>query len=565
MAFADLVQRQTEQRGGNPINNPAVSLSSPAIWSWLTNGEPTAAGEEVNHHTAMQAVSVYACVRVIAESVASLPLKLYAQTSAGRVEAHEAPLHDLLCIQPNEEMSAFSFWETMTGCLALTGNCYAQIIWQRSGQIDSLIPLHPLKTEPYRRPDGKLAYRTTDGEANGQWRSIAAADCIAVPLFSYDGLKGLSPIMQARQAIGLTRAAEKFGARFFGNGSRPGGVMSTASMPDEKAQQNLRESWEVNQSGASQGKTAFLFGDWKYQQIGLSPEESQFLATRKFQREDIAALFRVPASMVGDTSRLSNSNHEQQNLTFLTDTIRPYLARLENELTRKILPSKGRNSGRYSVAFDVTERLRGDFATMQKGFQTGVLSGWLSRNDVRKELGENPGPAHLDVYMVPVNMQNSERLLDTEPITDQPIGGPKPDADEDDAPTTSERSALTQYRSAYLAIYRDAFGRLMKRDKRDLAAVQGIFRPVMRSIATFAADSAMAKTGLQIQPDEALFDGHIETVLRSMAKRAQSFTAEDIDALAGAEFTKAVRSLHLNTHRDAAAASADAELTPELE
>jgi phage portal protein BeeE len=160
--------RSRESRA-NPLNNPAVSLSSPAIWSWITGGEPTAAGEEVNHFTAMQAVSVYACVRVIAESVASLPLKLYEKNNKGRLEAVDVPLYDLLAVAPNVEMSAFTFWETLTGCLTLTGNAYAQIDRDKGKRITSLLPLHPLKTEPYRKKDGTLAYRTTDGEATGYW------------------------------------------------------------------------------------------------------------------------------------------------------------------------------------------------------------------------------------------------------------------------------------------------------------------------------------------------------------------------------------------------------------
>lgn len=546
----------TRESRANPLNNPAVSLSSPAIFSWLTQGEPTAAGEEVNHFTAMQSTSVYACVRVIAESVASLPLKLYSTGDAGRREAFDVPLHDILCVEPNPEMTAFSFWETMTGCLALTGNCYAQIMRNGAGQIASLFPLHPLKTEPYRTPDGTLSYRTFDGQKDGVYRYIQPKDIVAIPLFSYDGLKGLSPIMQARQAIGLAVAAEKFGARFFGNGSRPGGIITSSAKPDEKSQQNARESWERAQAGVNQGRTAFLFGpDIKYEQIGLSPEECQFLATRKFQREDIAALFRVPASMIGDTSRLSNTNHEQQNLTFLTDTIRPYLSRIENELTRKLLPSVGRNSGKLSLQFDVTERMRGDFNTQMKGYQTGVLSGWLSRNEVRKEIGENPGPKDLDVYMVPVNMQDSERLLDTESLQDQPIGGVVQPVEGTDTPeptvtpTKQDRSALKQYRMAYLRLYEDAVGRICKRDadKRDLGAISAVFTPILQSIA----DSTSVYAGKIAGVDDWSFDSSkaIAAHLKTLTERAKGWKADEQGTIAGNELTRSVRAITFASYR----------------
>lgn len=545
MKLFDLFTREKR----SPLDNPAVSLSSPAIWSWLTGGEPTASGEEVNHQTAMQAVSVYACVRVIAETVASLPLCLYEQKDGKRSEAVGSLLHFVLSREPNPEMTAFTFFETFTGCLALTGNAYAEIARNPAGQPAALWPLHPLKTEPYRLTDGTLAYRTTDGEKNGVWRHINSADIIAIPLFGYDGLKGLSPIMQAKQAIGLMRASEKFGARFFGNGSRPGGVMSTTSPLNESTQQNLRESWERSQSGANQGKTAFLFGDWKYQQIGLSPEESQFLETRRLQREEVAALFRVPVSMIGDTSRLSNANHEQQQLSFLTDTIRPYLRKIEDELTRKLLPAVGRNSGRYSLAFDVSDRLRTDFATQQQGFQTGVLSGWLSRADVRHALGQNPGPDDLSIYMVPINMQASERLLD------KPEPAPAPESSPD--PTAEERNLLGAYTRAYLARYTAAFEKVSAENKRDYAALYRCFQPVLMSIA----DLSIEHNGLISEAQEGPAETIVSDVIRSMSKRAAKWPAEIGNDIVQAEFTKAVRSIHINATKEIAAAKAAAALS----
>jgi HK97 family phage portal protein len=545
MNFIDrlsVLVRGEARSGANP-NNPSVSLANPGIFQWLFGGEPTAAGEEISHHTAMQIVTVYSCVRILAESVASLPLRLIEKTASGRLEATDNPLWDLLAVAPNAEMTAYAFWESMTGCLALTGNCYAEIIRSKGSQIDSLYPLQPLKTEPYRRPDGVLSYRTTDGSTSGSWRDIPSEAMLHIPLFSYDGLKGLSPIMQCRQALGLSRAAEKFGARFFGNGSRPGGVMSTKTMLDEKSQQNTRENWERTQSGGQQGKTAFLFGDWTYQQIGLSPEESQFLATRQFQRSEIAAIFRVPPHLVGDTTRLSNSNHEQASLQFVTDTLRPYLSRIEAEVIRKLLPTQGRNSGRYVVSFDVSERLRGDFATTMTGYSTGRTWGWYSANDVRKELGENPGGPELDVYLVPVNMQNAARLLDTESLQDQPIGGilPAPAPDPDPVPTPQERSLLAQYRTAYLRLFQDSVARVCKRDKRDYALIAQAFGPTFESIADLLAAESRALSGDATWAFDAVTT--TEKHLAAMTERSAKWKTEDAGTIAAAELTRAVRAM----------------------
>jgi HK97 family phage portal protein len=559
-----------ERRSSDPLNNPAIPLSTSGFLAWAS-GEPTVSGERVTVATSLQQATVYACVRVLSESVASLPVRVYELTDNGRKENQNHDLAYLLGVAPNPEMTAFTFWESLVGGLALTGNCYAEIQRDKGGRPVALWPLHPQKTEPKRTPllpngtGGDLVYETSDGldgkEGNGQTRTIASADILHVPLFCFDGLRGISPVQLARQGIGLARASELSGARFFGNGSKPGGILTTDSEFDDPEIATIKSSWERTNGGDKQGGTAFLPGKWTYTPIGLSNKDSQFLEIRQYQRTEIAAIFRVPPHMVGDTSKLSNANAEQQALTFVTDTLRPYLSRLESEIARKLLPTAGRNSGRFVVEFDVSERLRGDIESQAAGFTAGKQWGWLSTNDIRAEIGMNPiGPAG-DIFWVPVNMQNAERLLDTESIQDQPLlSDAKPDEDTtpdtDAAPTPDERSAMTRYTSAYLVIYRDAFGRLCKRDKRDYDTISGLFSPVLRSIAEAAQGAAMSKNGISVMPNSGI-DKHIETVCRSMAKRAADYTDTDVDANAGAEFTKAVRSVVINTARDVAAFAAE--------
>jgi HK97 family phage portal protein len=529
-----------EKRGGNPLDNPSVSLASPAIWAWINQGNPSASGELVNEVSALQVTTVYACVRTIAESIASLPLKLYERLPKGRQEAADAPLYDLLAYEPNPEMTAFSFVETLSGCLALTGNCFAQIVRNGAGQPSALYPLHPLKTTPVRLPDGSLAYKTSDGETLGSARVLSSDDVLHVPLFCFDGLKGLSPIQQARETIGLSRAAEKFGARFFGNGSRPSGVLSSESDMDEQQQESVRESWAAANAGVNQNRTAVLPGKWTYQQIGLSPEDSQFLATRQFQRTDIAALFRVPSHMVGDTSRLSNSNHEQQSLQFVTDTLRPYLCRFEQEIIRKLLPDTGRNSGRYFVQFDVRERLRGDFATTMQGFATGKQWGWYTTNMILEDLGENPVGPEGDVLWAPVNMTNAKNLVN-------PSAPPTPDQ--------SERAILSQYAPAFISLFRDAVGRATARTQRSIDSLSAIFTPLLVSISAVFIDAARAQFSLTDTWNPAT-DKLIREHLKSIEKRAAGWTADKADEITGLELQKAVRALHINIYRDAGAAVA---------
>jgi HK97 family phage portal protein len=494
-----------ENRDGNPLENPATPLGGPGFWAWLFAGETTESGEHINDYSALQQATVYACVRVISESVASLPLTVYERLEGGRKDAVDNDLYFLLRRQPNPEMTAFTFFETMAGCLCLTGNCYAQIIENKGGRVGAIYPLHPNKTEPVRLADGHIAYRTTDGEALGKFRYIPPESVLHIPLFSFDGLKGLNPVALQKQLIGGAKAAEKFGARFFGNGSKPGGVLhpTTGAHLDETTISQVRESWQAMQAGINQGKVAVLPGDWTYQQIGLSPEDSQFLETRKYNRTDICGIFRVPPHMVGDTTRLSNNNHEQQSLQFVTDTLRPYLTRFEQEVERKLLPKQGRSAGKYFAEFNVRERLRGDFAASSQGYALGRQWGWYSVNDVLEDMGGNKIGKEGDIRLAPVNMVNLENLLpENGGGAPQPKQGSGKVIDVKPTPEGEGEAGLQQAKNslrfamAYIAMFRDAVGRVLRRQERDLASITAIFEPVLTSLAVQIRDSYGLRLGL---------------------------------------------------------------------
>lgn len=549
--------RSPESRSGGSLNNPSVPLSAAGFLSWLMGGEPTASGEQITVNTALQQITVYACVRFLAAGVASLPVHVYELTDTGRKVSIDHDLAYLLRWEPNDEMTAYTFWECMVGSMALTGNGYAEIIRDQGGRIAELYPRHPQLTEPRRDRFGMLVYETTDGVAEGRTRTIAAKDMLHVPLFSFNGLKGLSPVQLARQSIGLARAAEKYGAKFFGNGGRPSGVLSSSTSLNPAQIDQMKNTWNQAQGGDAAQGTAVLPGEWKYEQIGLAPEESQFLETRNLQRAEIAALFGVPPHKVGDTSRLSNNNHEQMELSVVTDTLRPYITRIEAELMRKLIPRVGRNAGRHEIEFDVSERLRGDFQTRMTGYGVGKQWGFLSTNDVRVDMGKNPIGPEGDVYWAPVNMQNSALLLSTEPTLDQPVGSdPGGDGNKGGKtaapPSEGERNLLGKYTTAYITVFRDAFQRLAKRDKRDLEAVTALIGPVLASIA----DAAGAESGLPEEQRQAI----VADVLAAMQKRAAKWAADmaeaDVDAAAQGEFVKLVRSLHVNLAREAAALKA---------
>ncbi len=536
-----------------------------AFLSWAMGGEPTASGEIINAQTALQQMTVYACVRIISESVASLPVRVWQRSGKSRLEAPDHALSYLLGVAPNDEMTAVTFWDALCGALALTGNCYAEIQRDKGARIVALWPLNPNLTEPKRDSNGVLYYETTDGVsgnsktpdmASGTPRKIKAENMFHVPLFCFDGLKGISPIGLARQGIGLARAAEMFGARFFGNGAKPGGILSPTSTDiGDEEMAAARKTWQETQSGSKQGSIAVLPGDWKYTALTINPKDSQFIEVRGFQRTEIAALFRVPPSMVGDISKQSKASAEQEALAFVTDTLRPYLSRFESEIQRKLMPSSGRSAGKYFAEFDVSERLRADFKTSMDGYAVARQWGFYNANMVLEDMGKNPiGPIG-DVFWVPVNMQNAERLLDTESVQDQPI-----DANPAPAPTQDEKKMLGKYTLAYLRIYRDAFDRLLKRDKRDFGAVSSLFAPVLRSIAEAALADSGAKNGLDsvdLQPE-----AYVEAACRSTVKRLHLIEMDtDLTALAQSEFVKTIRSIHINVNRDVAAAIAEAQVS----
>lgn len=401
------------------LDDPTTPLTAVAVWNEMDGG-PTAAGEMVSERTAMAISTVYTCVTTLAEAVASLPCKLMRRVDKGRQEAVDNSLYYLLATEPNPETTAFTFWSTMVGCAALTGNGYAEIRRDPDGTPSGLWPLHPMKTEPIRQPDGTLAFRTHDGQKEGTYRIIAAKNILHFPLFSMDGIRGISPVRAAREAFALTKAAEKYGSRWFGNGAKADVVfIKKGTPPDPKVQREIKESWQDAQGGANAHKQPFLYGEWEVTTIGVDPQDSQFLGLRNFQRAEIAAMFHLQPHQVGDTSRLSNANHVQAQLTYVTETLRPICNRIEAEIQRKLL----RRSEDLFVNFDLTERLRGDTQTQMASYALGRQWGFLCVNDIREDLGMNPIGPEGDTFLYPTNMGDANQLLkdkDLIPITQVP-------------------------------------------------------------------------------------------------------------------------------------------------
>lgn len=380
--------------GFGQARDKPVDKAADAGYSFLFGR--TTSGKPVNERTAMQTTAVYACVRILAEAVASLPLHVYEyQDDGGKKLVHDHPLYYLLHDEPNPEMTSFVFRETLMSHLLIWGNAYAQIIRDGAGRVLGLYPLLPDKMEVQRDDKGNIYYvYSRNSDENPMFKEygnikLKAEDVLHIPGLGFDGLIGYSPIAMAKNAVGMTLACEEYGASFFANGANPGGVLEHPGILKDPSK--VRESWNSVYRGVSNAhKIAVLEEGMKYQQIGIPPEEAQFLETRKFQINEIARLYRIPPHMVGDLDKSSFSNIEQQSLEFVKYTLDPWVIRWEQSLQRSLLlPGE---KGKYFIKLNVDGLLRGDYQSRMNGYAVGRQNGWFSANDIREMENMNPIP-----------------------------------------------------------------------------------------------------------------------------------------------------------------------------
>lgn len=369
----------------------------------------SSSGKVVTERSAMQMTAVYACVRILSEAIAGLPLHMYRyKEDGGKEKALDHPLYLLLHDEPNPEMSSFVFRETLMTHLLLWGNAYAQIIRNGKGEVVALYPLMPNKMTVSRDETGQLYYTYQKSQEelpkdNTYTVTLHPSDVLHIPGLGFDGLVGYSPIAMAKNAIGLAIATEEYGSKFFANGAAPSGVLEHPGTI--KDPQRVRESWMSQFGGsANSNKIAVLEEGLKYTPISISPEQAQFLETRKFQINEIARIFRVPPHMVGDLEKSSFSNIEQQSLEFVKYTLDPWVVRWEQSIQRTLLTPEEKKT--YFVKFNVEGLLRGDYQSRMSGYATARQNGWMSANDIREleNLDRIPAEDGGDLYLVNGNM-----------------------------------------------------------------------------------------------------------------------------------------------------------------
>ena len=338
-------------------------------------------GEKVDEKSAMQIATVYACVRLLAETVAGLPLHLYRMKDGtnAKERAVDHPLYKLLYRQPNPEMTSFSFRETMMTHLLLWGNSYAQIIRDGKNNVLALYPLLPEYVETDRDEKGQIYYiyhAYTDEVPGEQNKDIYFRydEVFHVPGLGFNGLVGFSPIAMMKNSLGTTLAVEKYGSSFFRNGAQPSGVLEHPGVL--KNPEKIRENWSDVYGGANNAhKVAVLEEGMQYKAISLPPEDSQFLSTRQFGVNEICRIFRVPPHMVQDLEHATFSNIEHQSIDFVVHTLTPWLVRFEQAIIKDLLLPDEQ---------DVDGLLRGDYQSRMQGYATGISNGFLSPNDIHR-------------------------------------------------------------------------------------------------------------------------------------------------------------------------------------
>lgn len=488
---------------------------------------PSASGIDITEENSLEISAVMACVRVLADAIASLPHKLFEQIDGGRVEARMHPLYSILHDMPNPLMTSYTFREVMMLHLLLWGNFYAEIQRATNGRIVALWPIAPKRVKVELFEDGAAMSRRylIDGGAS----ILSSSRMLHIPGLGFNGYVGLSPIALARDTLGLARATETYGAKFFANDATPGGVLEhPARLKDQAAVDRLRKSFEATHQGSSNARRlAILEEGMTFKQIGIPPEDSQFLQTRKFQIAEIARLFRVPPHLIADVEKSTSwgTGIEQQNIGLVVYTLRPWLVRIEQaEKTQLIDP---REQARYYPEFSVEGLLRGDTKSRYESYATARQWGWMSINEIRRSENMDEVPAELggDLYLTPLNMAPADQPAqpDSSPADRQRSA---PETRSDDGPKRAAKRRIDVSR-AFVEPLRAAAEKTVKRERSEVLAA------VRKATAERNATSSLRDFLNEYYRGEeppAYIGENLEPVLRALFESIGQLAADEISA-----------------------------------
>ena len=362
-------------------------------------GSQTVAGVPVTADTALSFATVFACVRVLSESVGSLPLILYRRNGEGKERATDHPLYSLLHDAPNDEMTSVQLYEALMSNVVLWGNACARLVIDNTGQVREMWPLLSRYLE-IKRVDGELLYVYNAPDLRQTFRRW---EVFHVPGLTLNGITGLSVLGYMRRAIGLGLVLDQFSESFFENGARPGVVLEYPGQLKDKARDNISDSWNKRHAGPENAhKVTILEEGMKLHDFGIPPEDAQMLQSKKYQAEEIARMFLVQPHKVGIMDHATFTNIENQSISFVTDTLRTWLVRIEKRVAVDLLLKPERRD--YYAEFLVDALLRGDTVTRVQAYNSAINTGWMTRNQARQKENMNPGPPELDKYLQPLNM-----------------------------------------------------------------------------------------------------------------------------------------------------------------
>lgn len=379
--------------------NPTTSLSNPDSWLYTSFGaERSKSGMSVTPESAMRVSSVYACVRLIAEAISSLPLFVYRNTGKDREVAQDHRLYTLLHDEPTPSMTS-TFWrELMMQSLLLRGNAYSIIVRDQANRPVEFSWVHPSRVTPFK-DQRRLKYKIA--LSGGDFETLDQANMLHVPGPSFDGVSGKTVISAfARESVGLAMAMEEHGSKLWANGAHHLGLLRHPKSISDKAIERLRKTLDSFMGVANAGKTMVLEEGMEWEQISMTSEDAQYIESRRFQVEEVARMFRVPLHMIGEHSKSTSwgSGIEQMNIGFVVWTLQPYLVRFEQEFNRKLF-----SDGVYSVEHRVQGLMRGDNKSRADFYASGIQNGFMMPNEAR-QLENLPQHPDGNVLFRPANL-----------------------------------------------------------------------------------------------------------------------------------------------------------------
>lgn len=522
---------------------------------------PSDSGVEVNELTAMQIAAFVGCTRLLSDVLSSTPLNVWERMGDGSERlAAEHPLQPVLRLSPNRDCTAADMFHAGMTHVCLTGNAYLEKGYNGAGQVGGLFLRNPFRTIPYRfakggpggfdLEPGDLFYKTNDSPT-GYERIIRADDVVHIKGLGMDGLVGLSPVKYyAREVLGTDLAAQSYAAKFFANDSRPGGYLKIPGMRSPEDKLKDAQTWIAAHARGNNRRVAILDGGMEWVNVGIPPEEAQFLQTREFNRTQIACIFGIPPHFLGEAAE-SRANMEQRALEFLTFTAKPWFNKWEQALNFRLFPAIGRNAGRFFCRFDTAQFERATYADLLKGVQMGRYAGLITGNEGRKLLGFQPyshkqltsaDPA--DKLWQPVNMYWVTADWDKQP--QPPKAGEGSGGNDQDGGDGSGKPAsgttqggnrgdreIGRYFALFYASFRDSIGRILARSKPNKNDFERCFSPILTTAAAvFECDPSLREPGdLRLSDRSAQF---VRDYIAGMAHRAFSWRANEEDRVTAA-------------------------------